>query len=232
MIPMRIDICIPAHNEAEIIEEAVRTTVAAGRPIPGATVRHIVVDNASDDETGARARHAGAHVLRIEVKGKGAAVIAAARESQADVFAYLDADLSADPSMLSDLAVSLNDADIVIGSRLLNPAQVKRGFLRSLSSKLFHVLRKAMLGINVEDTQCGIKIMNTKGRAILAGCLEQGWFFDMEFLARAEQAGLRIIEVAVPWEEQRFSRRKSKLSLLKDGQEGVRAIWRIRNYLK
>jgi glycosyltransferase involved in cell wall biosynthesis len=227
---MRIEVYIPARNEEAIIAESVEAIARVLHPIHG---RVLVIDSASSDETAARATDAGATVLEVRVPGKGAAVIAAARDSDADIFAFADADLSADPDDIPAFIrhVESGAFDIVIGSRLIDTNIVQRSMVRTSTSLLFNMLRRWLLGIRAMDTQCGLKVMNRKGRAMLAQCIETGWFFDMEFLARAERAGLKILETPVHWDEHRFKGRKSKLSLVRDGFGAIAAMIRIRRRL-
>ncbi len=230
---MRLDLVIPAYNEEEIIFETVSETQQTMTSFPH-EVSIVVANNGSTDQTARRATDAGARVIEVPIKGKGAALAHAARESVAPLFAFIDADLSAHPRDIHTLHTALvsSGADIVIGSRLLDQGTVDRGYMRTLTSRIFNTLRKLFLGIQVRDTQCGLKLMNEKGRAVLAHCEEVGWFFDMEFLARAERAGLRIIEVPIPWEEFRYPDRGSKLNVLFDGYHAVLAMARIRRNLK
>ena len=124
------------------------------------------------------------------------------------------------------------DCDIAIGSRLLDISKVYRGMVRTISSRVFNLARKFLVGIDAEDTQCGLKIMNSRGREVLSECAETGWFFDIEFLARASRAGLRIKEVPIRWDEYRFPERASKLNHFRDSIEALRAMLRIRRNLK
>ncbi|MDB5189499.1 MAG: sugar translocase [Parcubacteria group bacterium] len=229
---MKLEVVVPAYNEAEIIEESVRAIQEALSGFPLET-RITVADNGSTDETSKRAARAGAHLLAVPTRGKGAALAYAASKSDAEFFAFIDADLSAPPNELVNLYHELetHQADIVIGSRLLATADVHRSFLRTCTSKLFNALRKVLLGISVVDTQCGLKLMNEKGRHVLASCEETGWFLDIELLAKAERAGLVIREVPVAWEEFRFAGRESKLRVLRDGIGAVFAMLRIRSRL-
>jgi len=231
---MNIELCIPAFNEERIIASAARAVV---RVLRGANKNAsvTVADNASTDATAEIARSVvGVSVLSIPVRGKGAAVVEAARRSSADVFGFLDADLSADTADIITLLtlVEKGACDIAIGSRLLDTGLVDRGKFRTLGSKLFNLVRKVLLGIAVQDTQCGLKVMNARGREVLARCAEQGWFFDIEFLARAERAGLRISEVPIRWREQRFAGRESKLHLFRDGVMAIAAMLRIRRQIR
>ena len=234
---MMLELCIPAYNEAAIIREAVSRVAEALESAGIREWRIVVVDNASTDDTSEQVRalaHPRISVLRIEEKGKGAALRAAARvREDADArtrFGFIDADLSADPADIALLLAPLarDEADVVIGSRLLDAALVRRGFLRSVSSRLFNAFRRALLGIRVVDSQCGLKVMNAEGRAVLRSCSEPGWFLDLEFLAKAERAGLRIRELPVHWDESRFKERSSKLRVFRDGLGALSAMRRIR----
>ena len=89
-----------------------------------------------------------------------------------------------------------------------------------------------ILGIKVVDSQCGLKVMNASARDVLRTCIETGWFLDLEFLAIAERAGLRIKELPVHWNEEVYDGRQSKLRIIRDGFGAVSAMIRIRRNLK
>ena len=228
------DLCIPAYNEAGIIADSIAAIQVALASVPDIQARIIVADNGSTDGT-AEAVHAirldSVEVLAVPEKGKGAALICAAKHSDADFFGFIDADLSAHPDEIAKLLGALSSAQIAIGSRLLNETTVVRGPLRTLSSKLFNKARRIMLGIRVEDTQCGLKVMTARGRDMLRSCTETGWFLDLELLAHAERAGLVIAELPVAWDEFRYAGRVSKLRVLRDGFGALRAMARIRRNL-
>ncbi len=146
------------------------------------------------------------------------------------LFGFIDADLSADPDAIPGMVARLleDKADIVIASRLLITKTTNRNWLRTLSSKLFNFMADLFLNLKVADAQCGLKIMNEKGLAVLKSCEEDGWFLDIEFLAKARQDRLRITEVPVPWLEFRYPNRKSQIRHFRDGIEAIKAILRIR----
>lgn len=82
-------IIIPCYNEAKRIEETIRA-VAGLRFLE----EIIVVDDGSDDETGALAAKEGARVIRLNSNlGKGAALNAGILASRSDILLFLDADL-------------------------------------------------------------------------------------------------------------------------------------------
>jgi glycosyltransferase involved in cell wall biosynthesis len=226
---------MPVHNEAGIIETSLRRTLEVMGRLP-ASFEILVVDNASTDGTAHKVRALAlpnVSVLMIPRKGKGAAIWEGgrlARDKNVNVFGFIDADLSADPGMLPELHEFLarDQADIVIGSRLLQKHRVKRSIARTLSSEIFNFARRIILGISVRDTQCGMKLLNARALQVLERCTEGTWFLDMELLARAQREGLRIKEVAVDWDEFRFPGRKSKLNIVRDGVAAIIAMFRIR----
>ncbi len=232
---MTFDLCVPAYNEASIIKESL-ARIRAVLTSSAYAWNVVVVDNGSDDGTAEVALSYGDErisAIQINQRGKGVAIVEAARRSESDLFGFIDADLSADPRDITTLldALSGDGIDIVIGSRLMDARVVTRGTLRSLSSRIFNLCRRVLLGIRVADSQCGLKVMNARGRNVMRRCGETGWFLDMEFLARAEKEGLLIKEVPVHWNEGEFAGRKSKLRLVRDGFGALSAMVRIRNRL-
>jgi len=230
---VKLLLAIPAYNEADIIVPTLTEVTETLSQIPGLSWHVLVVDNASSDGTAKAvtdAAIADTSVITTSQKGKGLAIRAAADYArEADYFGFIDADLSADPHSIAVVLKACQDgADIAIGSRLLTTSHVKRGSLRTLSSKLFNLLRRVLLGISVADSQCGLKIMNQSGVTVLHACKEKKWFLDMELLARAQKKGLRITEVPITWDEYHYKDRKSKLSLWSDGFAALSAMMRIK----
>lgn len=84
----RAAVIIPAYQEADRIGATVRALRRAGfREL-------LVVDDGSRDATAARAREAGARVLRLaRNRGKGAALTAGLKATSGDPILFLDADL-------------------------------------------------------------------------------------------------------------------------------------------
>jgi glycosyltransferase involved in cell wall biosynthesis len=111
--PSAVSIVIPAYNEAGAIDEVVLSLVAA------ASWREIiVVDDGSADDTGARARAAGATVLRHPYnKGNGAAVKTGIRAAAGEYVMIVDGDGQHHGQDAVRLAQRLGEYDLVIGSR-------------------------------------------------------------------------------------------------------------------
>lgn len=234
---MAFDLCLPARNEGAIIQDVLRRLVKALSDLD-VEWRIIVAVNGTTDDTLQRIHeyrmsNPGCRLLAIECPepGKGAAIRLATQNSQAEFFGFIDADLSADPEMILPMLekVQKGEADVVIGSRLMDIKTTNRGLLRTLSSQFFNLMSHLMLGIKVKDAQCGLKIMNERAKNVLSACREKGWFLDIEFLAKLAQDGLIVAEMPVPWIEFRYARRKSQIKMLKDGLESIKAMRRIKS---
>ena len=107
--PPRVSIVIPAHNEEDKIGSAVKTALAQAYP----DFEVIVVDNASDDGTGARAAEAGAHVVREDRKGILFAKEAGRKAATGEILAGLDADCIPPTDWLRRGVVFFEDPHVV-----------------------------------------------------------------------------------------------------------------------
>lgn len=113
---------LPAHDEQDRVSAVVArlAETVCGRP-----ARCLVVDDGSSDGTVARARAAGATVVKHGAnRGLGAAVrtgLAAALAAGASAIAFCDADGEYDPAELERLVTPIldGDADYVVGSRFI-----------------------------------------------------------------------------------------------------------------
>ncbi len=106
-------VVIPAFNEAAAISALVTALRGAA---PWREI--LVVDDGSDDETGARAAAAGAAVLRHAYnKGNGAAVKTGLRRAAGDFVLILDGDGQHQPADAPRLVAHLDEYDLVVGAR-------------------------------------------------------------------------------------------------------------------
>jgi glucosyl-3-phosphoglycerate synthase len=94
-----IAVCIPARNEAATVGPIVEAIVATLTDRHGGTALVddvVVVDDGSHDRTGDLARRAGARVVRSDARtgGKGQAMRSALIATDADLLAFVDADIT------------------------------------------------------------------------------------------------------------------------------------------
>lgn len=112
-------VLMPAHDEAEIIDEMVRE---AHRTLPEGGWLLVIADNCTDD-TAARARAAGAKVIERfdpQLKGKGYALAHGIRQLQAnppEVVVVMDADCKADEGSLEAIACLAHRSQLPVQAR-------------------------------------------------------------------------------------------------------------------
>jgi glycosyltransferase involved in cell wall biosynthesis len=199
----RLSVVVPAVDEAERIGGTVAQLRAALAALADDGLELVVVDDGSTDGTDAAARAAGADVvLRHERnRGKGAAVRTGVAATTGRCVAYTDADLAYPPAQLLGLLDQVEaGAQVVLGNRR-DPASttmVKASALRDLGGRAINLLTRSVLTGGWADTQGGLKAFaGDVGRQLLAVTRVEGFAFDVELLAVAEQRGLRIVEVPV-----------------------------------
>jgi len=207
MRALQVDIVVPVRNEERDLAPGIRRLAAYLRESFPFTARITIADNGSTDATweiatGLARELAGVRAVRMELPGRGRALRAIWSQSDAEVLAYMDVDLSTDLNALLPLVAPLlsGHSDLAIGTRLARGSRVIRGPKRELISRSYNLLLRAFMGARFSDAQCGFKaIRREQARALLPLTQDTGWFFDTELLVLAERAGLRIHEIPVDW---------------------------------
>lgn len=149
-----INVIIPAYNEADSIAHVIKE-------IPSIVSEVIVVDNNSTDETAAKAKKAGATVLKENRKGYGYACLAGIdyirqKSKPPDIIVFMDGDYSDYPEELSKVVAPIiaSNLDMVIGARVaslreegsMTPQQVFGNWLATFLMKLFFKAKFTDLG--------------------------------------------------------------------------------------
>jgi len=202
-----IEIVIPVYNEEQDLEPNIVRLHAYLSAYMPFSYQITIADNASTDSTWRVARSLAdrlpsVRAVRLSQKGRGRALHAVWRGSDARVVTYMDVDLSTDLSALLPLVAPLlsGHSDIAIGSRLAQTSRVVRGSKREVVSRSYNLLLRAVLRTRFSDAQCGFKAMRAEAAQLLLPLVEDpGWFFDTELLVLAERSGMRIHEVPVDW---------------------------------
>jgi putative flippase GtrA len=225
------EIVIPVRNEEHDLAPSVRRLHAFLRDHFPISTRITIADNGSTDGTWALAlalqtELPAVQTVRLERPGRGGALRAIWSASDADLYAYMDVDLSTDLNALLPLLAPLvsGHSDVAIGTRLARGARVVRGPRREFISRCYNLLLHATLGTGFSDAQCGFKAIRADAaRQLLPLTVDSGWFFDTELLVLAERAGLRIHEVPVDWIDDPDSRVKVVSTAVAD----IRGIIRL-----
>ena len=162
---------VPAYNEAGSVARVVDALHAQA---PQFDV--IVIDDGSTDQTAARAREAGARVLRMPFNlGIGGAVQAGfvyARENDYDYAAQVDGDGQHEPSELERLVSTLRadpSLDMVCGSRFISDQDNYEAPLsRRTGIRMFAFMLSKILRQPITDPTSGFRLYNRRAIGLFA----------------------------------------------------------------
>lgn len=209
MMKELISIVIPAYNEEERLISTLKKIFAFINNEQNQyqlKAEIIVVSDGSTDRTKEFVlQEFGDKLNFIELPfnmGKGAAVREGILKSKGDLVLFTDADGSTPIEELNKLKLKIQEGfDLVIGSRKdPNLVNKKQPFYRIIIGRLFNIIAKGLMGIQVEDTQCGFKLIKGEiGRDLFAQMKINGFSFDVELLYLAVKSNLKIKEEAVIW---------------------------------
>ena len=216
----RVAAVIPTLNEAA-------TIAATIRELPRDIVNEVIVaDSSSSDGTAAIAQAAGARVVTLARPGYGRACSAgaAAAGEGCDIILFLDGD-GADRADLADKLVAPIRAgthDFVIGSRVRGEREPgSMSWHQVLAGRLAGWLMSRLYGIRYTD-MCAFRAISREALARL-DMREMGYGWNIEMQMKAARAGLRILELPMPY--RRRAGGSSKVAGTLGGS--IRAGWRI-----
>ncbi len=198
MIPTeRTVILIPALNEAASIGDVVHEIRDR---LPG--VDTVVIDDGSRDGTAAKARAAGALVLRLPYNlGVGGAMRLGyryARDHDYDVAIQVDADGQHDPRYVPELIAKLAEADLVIGARFAGEGDYQVRGPRRWAMLLLSAVCSRMARTRLTDTTSGFRCCNRTMIDHFADWYPVEYLGDtVETLVRAVRSGATVRQVPV-----------------------------------
>lgn len=210
---MKINIIIPVLNEELRLEKGVVTAVNFLENKLAGQYSITVVDNGSFDKTQEIAerlvlQYEGlVSYLRIDTRGVGVAVREGITKNTSDIVGYMDVDLSTDLNHLIE-AINIFREDenvkIVHSSRLSKGSQVSgRKITRTITSIGLNLILKLMFQMKINDAVCGFTFFRkeTAESLVALSSQENGWFFCIEMLLRAERLKINIREIPVKWQD-------------------------------
>jgi glycosyltransferase involved in cell wall biosynthesis len=172
----------------------------------------ICVVDGKEDNTYKNARKARSSKISVagykNNRGKGYAVRYGMARAKGNYIAFIDSGMDIDPNGISMIIEHMEwyDADIIVGSKRHPASQVNYPFLRKIYSIGYQIGLKILFGLNIKDTQAGLKVYK---RAVLEDVLPRllvkRFAFDIELLAVANMLGYRkIFEAPIKIDPERF----------------------------
>ncbi|PWB65897.1 MAG: glycosyl transferase [Bradyrhizobiaceae bacterium] len=196
---------IPAYDEAGMIGRVVADLGSLGHRI-------VVVDDGSRDATAARAREAGAVLVRHPINlGQGAALqtgIDFALRQDARAIVTFDADGQHRGTDIPRLLDSLKDADFALGSRFLGGAAGMPP-LRRLLLRAATLFTRLSTRLDLTDSHNGLRAMTRRG-AERIHLRQNRMAHASELLSQIAASRLPYVEVPVTVEYTAYSLAKGQ----------------------
>lgn len=188
---------LPCRNQADHIGRVLEGYLAALEPI-GVPFELVVVPNACTDRTPEIVAELARQDRRIQtvanpLGGWGRSVLAGLRAARGAVLAYTNT-ARTDPARVPELyeLYCRNPESMVKLCRVKRQAP-----LRQIGSRLYNLEGRLLLGVRSNDVNGTPKIFSRDFyRQADAGSEDD--LLDMEFMARAAQLGVPVVEVPVP----------------------------------
>jgi dolichol-phosphate mannosyltransferase len=226
-------VIVPTYNERENILKLIDAVLAQS-----ATIDILVVDDGSPDGTGAIVDERAAvdprvHIIHRERKlGLGTAYLTGFRwalERDYQLVFEMDADFSHDPQHIPQFLDSIENADLVIGSRYRDRrvTVVNWPIGRLLLSYFANVYARFVTGLPIFDSTAGYKCFRrTVLETIdLSDVRSNGYAFQIEIHFRVWRRGFRIVEIPIVFVDRTEGTSKMSKKIVR---EAVWMVWRLR----
>ncbi len=202
----KISIIMPAYNEASRIVSSINETANTFDGF-GYEWELLVIDDGSSDNTFEAAcslldKYPGRLIVKKNSlnMGKGAAIKLAVEYLTGDYVVWLDADMDLHPSQIPTLfdIMRLNNASVVIGSKLHPNSRVMYPLQRRIMSNAYYLLIRFLFDLPCHDTQTGLKLFKSEVlRRIFPMMTVNKFAFDLEVLVIVNRLGFRIAEAPI-----------------------------------
>ena len=209
---MEINILFPVLNEHLRLERGIRKTMEYCEKNMKVPYHLTIIDNGSEDDTPEIGRKladefAQVEYVRLEQRGVGIAFRKGVELNQAEIVGYMDIDLSTDIHYLNDMVRIFEDnpqIQYVNATRFSGRSHTTgRKWYRQITSGGLLIILKSILHMKATDAICGFTFVrkNVAARLVRECSADNGWFYMIEFLLRAERDGMDILDMPVEWIE-------------------------------
>jgi len=199
-----LSVVMPCYRQERTVSENIIRTLQALSGLHRDYELIVVVDGKVDKTYRNAKKHASSNVKVVgyaKNKGKGYALRYGMVRSKGDVIAFIDGGKDLNPKGLRMLLAHFEwyNADIVVGSKWHRVSIVHYPLWRRIISIGYGLLVKLFFGLQIRDTQLGMKCYKRKVlEVVLPRLLVKKFAFDIELLAVANRLGFtRIYEAPV-----------------------------------
>lgn len=209
---LSINLLFPVLNERLRLENGIERSMEYLRKNVTIPYQLTILDNGSDDETpeigmALDKKYPEVTYVRVGERGVGVAFRKGIELNQCDIVGYMDIDLSTDLKYLSKtIKMFQKDSNLqyVNGSRFSKESDTKgRKWYRKITSMGLVILLKSIFHMQATDAVCGFTWLRKEAAEELVkeSSNDNGWFYTIEFLLRAERKGMKIYDMPVEWQE-------------------------------
>jgi glycosyltransferase involved in cell wall biosynthesis len=161
---MQLSIVIPEYNEIENLKSGVLDEVKKFLIDSKLDAEVIISDDGSDDGSLEFSENYSKSDSRFSVLtnkhgGKASALLKGIEKSKGEWVLITDMDQSTPIFEVLKLLQYSSDYEIIIGSR--GAVRSNTSVLRKLASYIFSTFRKSLVLSDIEDTQCGFKLLDS-----------------------------------------------------------------------
>ena len=207
---LSLNILFPVFNEEKRLRKGIEVTCRYLEEHFQCPYLLTIIDNGSTDLTEEIShclctQYNYVRYIKTLEKGVGIAFRTGIETNSADIVGYMDIDLSTDLSHLSDMYeifCKQPEVEIVNASRWNKKSDTQgRKWYRNFTSHGWVFVLKWAFGIKATDAICGFKFFRKETVEMLVkeAQPDNGWFYVIELLIRAERKNTLIYELPVHW---------------------------------
>lgn len=211
-----VSIIIPAFKQRKTIQKDVLRIVNVMEQL-----RHdfeiIVVIDGDIDGSSKEVKKIKSDKIHIysykQNQGKGYAIRYGIEKAKGNIIGFIDSGMEINPNGIAMLLEHMEwyDSDIIIGSKRHPASKVNFPMTRRIISRFAQTYIRIIFGLNVTDTQAGVKLFKRKVlQDVFTRLIVKKFAFDIEVLAVAKYLGYnRIFEAPI---ELNFDSNSSSIS--------------------
>lgn len=202
--PKLLSLIIPVYHQEKSIQKNLHTILGELELLAFPYEVIVVIDGQDDRSWQEAEKVKSPHLTVTGYKtnhGKGYAVRFGIAKSKGDIIGFLDAggEIHADGISMLLSHFRWYNADIIVGSKRHPASKVQYPFIRKVLSFGYQMLVKMLFGLNIRDSQVGLKLYRRVVlEDVLPRLLVKEFAFDIEILSVAHRLGYtRIYEAPV-----------------------------------
>lgn len=209
---LSINLLFPVLNERLRLRNGIEKTMEYLKKNVTIPYSLTILDNGSEDETPQigmelAEKYPEVTYVRVGERGVGVAFRKGIELNQSHIVGYMDIDLSTDLKYLGKTITLFQEKpelEYVNGSRFSRESDTKgRKWYRRITSMGLVFLLKTVFHMKATDAVCGFTFLRREAaqQLVKESSNDNGWFYTIEFLLRAERDGMNIYDMPVEWQE-------------------------------